>query len=91
MRFTKGHILTSSRSKEAAAGLEPAIKVITIGKSWWKLLLKNATFMHDIKCPKSTCLSYLGLMIPEHTALMTLQQNTVLHEMYFPVIITYDD
>ena len=72
MRFTKGHILTSSRKKEAVAGLEPAIKVITIGKSWWKLLLKNATFMHNIKCYKSACLAYLGLIIPDHTALMSL-------------------
>ena len=43
MRFAKGHILTSSRSKEAAAGLEPVVKIISIVKSWWKLLKKNAT------------------------------------------------
>ena len=33
MRLEKGHILTSSHSKEVAAGLQPAVKVITIGKN----------------------------------------------------------
>ena len=41
MRFTKGHILTSSRTKEAVAGLEPAIKVITIGKKLMKIVVKE--------------------------------------------------
>ena len=73
MRFTKGHILTSSRSKEAAAGLQPAVKVITIGKIWLKWLRKNATFMHNIKCYKSAYIVCLGMLtIPEHTVLMAL-------------------
>ena len=42
MRFAKGHILTSLCSKEAAAGLQPAVKDISIGKVWLKLLQKNA-------------------------------------------------
>ena len=74
MRFAKGHILTSSHSKEAA-GLQPAVKVITIGKTWWELLWKNATFMHNIKCYKSACtvcLGMLGMYVPEDTVLMTL-------------------
>ena len=44
MRFAKGRILTYSRSKEAATGLRPAIKVISIAKVWWKWLQKNATW-----------------------------------------------
>ena len=71
--FAKGHILTSSCSKEAAAGLQPAVKVITMDKIWWKLLWKNATFTYNFKCYKFACIAYLGMLtIPEHTVLMTL-------------------
>ena len=76
--FAMGHILTSLCLKEAATYsnifvLQPAVKVITIVNIWWKLMWKNATFTHNIKCYKSACIAYLGLlMIPEHTALMTL-------------------
>ena len=65
--FAMGHILTSSCLKEATTGRQPAVKVITIVNIWWKLMWKNATFMHNIKCYKSAYIVCLGmLMIPEH-------------------------
>ena len=67
MRFAKWQSLPSSCSKLAATKKQPAVQVITIGRSWWKLLSKNTTFTHDIKCHKSDWISHLGLlMTPAH-------------------------
>ena len=76
------NILTSSHSKEVATGLQPAVKVISVVKSWWKLVKKNATlqiYLYSLFGSDDNSREYCT---------NDTVKNTLLHEMPFSVIIT---